>query len=178
MSIVVRVLDAAEATGHLNNTVVFYTSDHGEMSLEHRQDYKNNLREPSTRVPFIIAPFNVPSLAGAPLGSVVTDITSHIDVLPTLLDLAGVPSTSLPPSARGSSLLPFLVPPTGRSAAQRAALASRKPYAAAEYHSNLANTGSFMLRTQAYKLITFGHTYPWFAATNYTSMLFDEDADP
>lgn len=178
MEIVVRVLDAAGATGHLNNTVVIYTSDHGEMSLEHRQDYKNNLREPSTRVPFIIAPFNVPSLAGAPLGTVITNITSHIDVLPTLLDLAGVPSSALPPTARGSSLLPFLVPPAARSKEQVAALAARKPYAAAEYHSNLANTGSFMLRTQAYKLITFGHTFPWYNASSYTPQLFDLGADP
>ena len=141
-------------------------------------DYKNNLREPSARVPFIIAPFNVPSLANAALGSVVTNLTSHIDVLPTLLDLAGVPPSMLPPASRGSSLLPFMAPPAARTAAQRAALAARKGFAAAEYHSNLAPTGSFMLRTEAYKLITFGNTFPWFNATAYTPQLFDLAADP
>jgi hypothetical protein len=32
-----QVLDTAQATGHMKNTVIIYTSDHGEMGMEHRQ---------------------------------------------------------------------------------------------------------------------------------------------
>ena len=64
MGIVDNVFEAARDSGHLHNSIVIYTSDHGEMSMEHRMDYKNSLREPSLRVPLIITPFHVPSLAG------------------------------------------------------------------------------------------------------------------
>jgi arylsulfatase K len=32
-----RVILTAARTGHLDNTIVIFTSDHGEMSMEHRQ---------------------------------------------------------------------------------------------------------------------------------------------
>ncbi len=62
--------------------VALQTSDHGEMGLEHRQNWKNSMYEPSVRVPLIITPYNVPGLAG---GQVVTVPTSHLDILPTLV---------------------------------------------------------------------------------------------
>ncbi len=40
--------------------------------------------EPSTRVPLIITPFNVPEFSGGG-GQVVTQLTSHVDILPTLV---------------------------------------------------------------------------------------------
>ena len=166
MEIIDKVLESARSSGHLNNTIVIYTSDHGEMSMEHRMDFKNNLREPSSRVPLVIAPFNVPGYDAA-AGRTVTTLTSHIDILPTLLDIAGV---AIPAEVRGQSLLPLLLPgpvPPGR-----------KPFVMSEYHSNLASTGSYMIRQDNYKLITFGHTFPWFNATAYPDQLFDLDADP
>ena len=39
-----RVLDAAEATGHLGaHTYILFNSDHGEMAMEHRQIWKNSM---------------------------------------------------------------------------------------------------------------------------------------
>ena len=115
MEIVESVISAARSSGHLNNTVVLYTSDHGEMSMEHRMDYKNNLREPSLRVPLIIAPFNVPRFAaGGFAPSTVTSLSSHVDILPTLLDLAGAGAP--PPEVRGRSLVPLMLPSASASA--------------------------------------------------------------
>ena len=131
-------------------------------------DYKNNLRSPSVQVPLIIAPFNVPRFPSS-AGMTVTAPTSHIDILPTLMDLAGA---ATPAEARGQSLVPLMAPP-GASAA-----APRRDYVVAEYHSNLGSTGSFMIRTARWKLITFGHTFAWFNETAYTPQLFDLDADP
>jgi arylsulfatase K len=170
MEIVERVLAAAEASGHLNNTVVVYTSDHGEMTMEHRMDYKNNLREPSLRVPLIIAPFNVPRFAGFSPGATVLDLSSHVDIVPTLLDLAGAGPP--PATVRGQSLVPLMLGSSGGAAAP-----PPRSFIAAEYHSNLGSTGAFAIRTARWKLIWFATaTFPWFEA--YEPQLFDLDSDP
>ena len=171
MVIIEEIISAGLASGNLNNTWILYTSDHGEMSMEHRMDYKNNLREGSARVPLILAPYNVPGYENY-IPITITDLTSHIDILPTLLDLAGA---SIPSDARGQSLVPLLLPPPSSSSSL---LSSRRTYITAEYHSNLGNTGAFMIRMNQWKLIEFGHTFPWFNATSYVPQLFDVDADP
>ncbi len=170
MVIIEEIISAGLASGNLNNTWILYTSDHGEMSMEHRMDFKNNLREGSARVPLILAPYNVPGYENY-IPITITDLTSHIDILPTLLDLAGA---SIPSDARGQSLVPLLLPPPSSSST----LSSRRTYITAEYHSNLGNTGAFMIRMNQWKLIEFGHTFPWFNATSYVPQLFDVDADP
>jgi arylsulfatase A-like enzyme len=167
-----NILYTAQQTGHLNNTVVIITSDHGEMSVEHRQDFKNSLREPSVRIPMVIASWGVPEFEGS-RGTVVTNLTSHLDVLPTIAELVGAP---VPPYARGASMVPFLLGAGDAGAATR--LASRKPYVAAEYHSNMGSAGSYSLRDDKYKMITFGRTFPWFNESTYTTQLFDVQADP
>ena len=167
-----NIPNTAQETGHLNNTVLIITSDHGEMSVEHRQDFKNSLREPSTRVPMVIASWGVPEFEGT-RGSVVTNLTSHIDVLPTIAELVGAP---LPGYARGASLVPFLL--GAGDGAARARLAARKSFVAIEYHSNMGSAGSYSLRDDKYKMITFGRTWPWFNATSYTTQLFDVVNDP
>jgi arylsulfatase A-like enzyme len=65
-------------------------------------DYKNSLYDPSSRVPLVISAYGVPGFNGA--GSAVTNITSHVDILPTLVDIAG---GTVPSWARGASLAPF-----------------------------------------------------------------------
>ena len=57
------IMLSAQANGWLNNTIVVYTSDHGDMSLEHMQYLKNSFYEPSSRVPLIMVPFNVPGIS-------------------------------------------------------------------------------------------------------------------
>jgi arylsulfatase A-like enzyme len=162
-----EVLHTAETTGHLNNTIVFISSDHGEMSLEHRQDLKSSLRDPSARVPLVIIPFGVKGMSKKE-NNVVTNITSHLDVLPTLLEAAGAKP---PADARGQSLLPFLL--------DGAASPARKDYAVSTYASNYAPCGSYMLRNAQYKLIEFGSYFPAFLnASVLTPQLFDLIADP
>jgi arylsulfatase A-like enzyme len=156
------VLHASKA-GLLNNTVVIITSDHGEMGIEHRMDLKSSLREPSARVPLIMIPFGVPGL-DAPGGRVVTNLTSHLDIFPTLAELGGSPPP--PPRLKGRSLVPFLraAPPA----------APRADAVAAQYHSNYAPCGSYSLRTSQWKLIAFGHVN----GTQLPSQLFDVAGDP
>ena len=79
-----RVLDKANATGHLKNTYVIYVSDHGEMNMEHRQVWKNSMYEASSRVPMIVAG------PGVPAGRLVTNLTSLLDVFPTMDAISAV----------------------------------------------------------------------------------------
>jgi len=50
-----RVLDALKGAGLLDNTVVAYTADHGEMLGKFGMWWKNNLYEDAARVPLIVA---------------------------------------------------------------------------------------------------------------------------
>ena len=97
-----RVLDAANRTGHLDNTYVVFLSDHGEMNMEHRQVWKNSMYEASARVPLIIAG------PGVRAGAVNTNLTSLLDVYPTLVDMVGGVNPSY---LDGHSLAPLLVAP-------------------------------------------------------------------
>jgi arylsulfatase A-like enzyme len=123
-----RILAAALASRHLDNTIVLYTSDHGEMAMEHRQDFKSSLYEPSVRVPLIIAGFN--TSMPIPKGKVVTDAVSHLDIYPTLVEIAG---GTLGYGVRGQSLVPYLTTPEPTAAP----MAPMRNYAAFEYHGNM-----------------------------------------
>ncbi len=79
-----RVFDTLRDLGLDKNTVVVYTSDHGEMAGAHRMWTKHNMYEQSVRVPLII---RTPDLDGA--GSAREHIVEQVDLLPTLAELCG-----------------------------------------------------------------------------------------
>ena len=85
-----RLLAALEKTGALDNTIIVYTSDHGDMRGEHRMEYKGNPMDGAARVPFLITyPGKI-----AP-GTIVRDCAvSSVDFKPTLLALLGVNDTA------------------------------------------------------------------------------------
>ena len=94
-----RVLDKLQAMGELENTYVFYTSDHGMAIGRHGLQGKQNLYEHTWRVPFIA---KGPSIKP---GSRVPGNIYLLDVLATLCDLAGVEA---PESNEGISFRPVL----------------------------------------------------------------------
>ncbi len=91
------ILEVLEESGQLDNTVVIYASDHGDMTGDAGLWFKTNLSEPSARVPFIVAApdTTVP-------GTVCDEVVSLLDIAPTLLDLADAPPL---PKAQGVSLV-------------------------------------------------------------------------
>lgn len=109
------VLSAAKSLGLLDNTYIVFVSDHGEMNMEHRQVWKNSMYEASERVPMIIAAPYAPHL-NVPANVVVKNLTSLLDVYPTLVDMVGGPSakvrTVLTCIAFLPSFLPFYYLPT------------------------------------------------------------------
>ena len=82
-----RVLDALRATDAYENTIVIFTSDHGDMLGAHGGMHQkwHNAYEETVHVPFVVSS---PLFQG---GRREGDIpTSHADLLPTLLGLAGI----------------------------------------------------------------------------------------
>jgi arylsulfatase A-like enzyme len=94
----------AEAGPH---TCVFYTSDHGYLTGQHRLKGKLYSYEESARVPLVMWG------CGAPQGGQLDGIVSNVDLPATLLDLAGVESGRV---ADGRSLLPLLAGQPWRTA--------------------------------------------------------------
>ncbi len=95
-----RILDALDANGYADSTIVVMSSEHGEMGGDHGMLEKRSLYEEASRVPLLM---NVPWLNSGQTridGSV-----GQIDLVPTLLDLLGQPA---PDHLQGASLAPVL----------------------------------------------------------------------
>jgi len=89
------ILDELEAAGVAENTIVVFSSDHGDQMLEHGLMGKNCFFEASVRVPFMIRfPGNVQPAN-------YDELVESVDLLPTLFDLVGLPE---PYSNQGRSL--------------------------------------------------------------------------
>jgi arylsulfatase A-like enzyme len=97
-----RLLQYLRDTRLLEDTLVLYTADHGEMLGDHHMFAKANPYEGSARVPFLLRP---PASMGLPRGCSPRAPVGLQDVMPTLLDAAGVP---IPESVTGRSVLPLL----------------------------------------------------------------------
>jgi choline-sulfatase len=92
-----QILTALENNGLLDNTLIVYTSDHGDMLGEHGLWWKHTFYEESAKVPLIMSwPGVIP--AGQRCGNVV----SALDVTATILDALGAPAL---PNAAGRSFL-------------------------------------------------------------------------
>lgn len=101
-----RVMKALDDHGLADNTIIVFTSDHGYHMGEHGLWQKQSLFEGSARVPLLIV---APGTAGK--GTVVKTPVSHLDLYPTLAELAGVPA---PANLQGQSLVPLLKNPSAK----------------------------------------------------------------
>lgn len=82
-----RLLKALDDTGQAENTIVIFTSDHGEMAGSHGRMYKQVPHEESVRVPFFV---RIPGVT--PKGKSSDALFASIDIYPTLCGLAGIPA--------------------------------------------------------------------------------------
>ena len=123
-----RALDALRKSGLEDNTIIIFTSDHGEMNRSHGLILKNVAFEECQRVPFIFAGKGIKQNYIDSLNL----ICNGIDLLPTVCELAGIkPPKGLP----GISLKPLI---TGE------VLKSKRNYIITEtYNSFTINDGRF-----------------------------------
>jgi arylsulfatase len=99
------VLDALEASGQADDTVVVYVADHGEMAGVHGlRDKGGNLYREDQNIPFYVRHPDVP-------GTVSDALVSQLDLVPTVLGLAGIRREAVAaayPALRGHDLTPWL----------------------------------------------------------------------
>lgn len=110
-----RLFAHLKLEGLWDDTLIVFTSDHGEQLGEHWLLGKAGYFDATYAVPLIIR--DPRASADATRGKTVSAFTEHVDIMPTLLDFIGA---EIPPQCDGSSLLPFTthgVPANWRSEA-------------------------------------------------------------
>jgi choline-sulfatase len=144
-----RVMAALEASGQAQNTLIIYTSDHGDHNGDRGLWTKMTLYDESAAVPMIIAG------PGVPENKVVSTLASLVDIYPTILSAVGAgddakkrPGIALQTLANSDDF-------------ERPILS--------EYHDGGSPTGMFMLRNKRWKY----NYYP-----GYAPELFDMQGDP
>jgi arylsulfatase A-like enzyme len=101
-----RIVEAIEKAGQLDNTVFILTADHGDFLGDHNLNLKSALPYEGDRViPLVFAG------AGIPRGGRSEGLCEILDVMPTLLDLLGIPQVK---GNQGISLLPAMRGGKGR----------------------------------------------------------------
>lgn len=143
-----QVLDTLDRLGLSENTLVIYTSDHGDNLGARGLWGKSTLYEESAGVPLILAG---PGIAA---GAVIAEPVSHVDIPVTILGAAGAPAL---PQASGHCLIDLM----------RGAVPQRPVLS--EYHAIGSTGGATMLRVGRWKYCHY---------TDHPAQLFDLESDP
>ena len=153
-----RFLETLHERRLWENTVICFVSDHGEMLGDHHLFRKGYPYEGSARIPLILAG---PAGLGIGRNLVCDQVVELRDVMPTLLDCAGLP---IPESVEGRSLL----------ALARGQAGPWREHLHGEHTLGVGAGG----RRHAIHWLTDGHEkYAWFSGTGH-EQLFDLDRDP
>ena len=145
------VLEAADNLGLMDETRVIYTSDHGEAAGHHGIMGKANHYEHALGIPLLMSGPDVPA------GKVINQISSQVDLFPTIAEAVGAPLSDEDRSLPGCSLWPAV---NGDD---------QKRTAFAEYHAMGARNAGFAYRKGHHKLIYH---------VGMPRQLFDLKADP
>jgi choline-sulfatase len=144
-----EILKTVETRGELDNTVIVFSSDHGEMNGDFGLIYKETFLNPAVRVPLLVRPPQ--SMEGAARGTVLSAPAEWFDIGPTIAELTG---TNLPYQQFAESLCPLL---TSREEKIR-------DYAVSELR------GEIMIMDSRWKLAVNNRGIPY--------LLFNLEADP
>ncbi len=148
-----ELLETLDQCGLTDDTIVIFTSDHGDMLGHRGMVQKRSFYEYSSRIPLIFRfPKGFPTGAA---GTVCNDLVSIVDIVPTMLELVGI-TDYLP--VDGRSLIPQL---QGRTDPDLRVFC--------EHHSESVTGTCFMIRKGKYK---YNYIY------QRESQLFDLERDP
>ena len=149
-----EILQTLDEQGYLENSIVIFTSDHGDCLTDHGHSQKWTMYDTITRVPTIIW-----SPGETQPGRRITELCQLMDLGPTILDLAGI---TPPATMQAQSLLPAL----------RDDHWAGRDYVFAEHPADGIYEGPYMtmVRSKQWKLVHFVDTDE--------GQLFDLDNDP
>ena len=160
-----KILTALEESGQADNTMIIFTSDHGEMLGEQRLWGKLGWWDSSYRIPLIM---HVPEQSP----KIVEEMTESVDVSPTILDWLGA---EIPTDWNGRSLLP-IVENTDKKLEPRDFVVFEFDFRENHYSSFVENKqlapeecSLAVIRTQKWKYVHF---------PSLPCMLFDLSNDP
>lgn len=157
-----RLLDRLREAGHYDDTLVVFTSDHGEYLGFHHLLLKNGpMYDPLVRVPLLVK-FPSGGAGGHRRGERCDALVSLVDLAPTVLGACGVPAA---PAADD----PTAAPPPGLDLARDADAAAARRHVFAE---NRTFWPAAMVRTRRHKLLLSGDH------RRAPDALFDLVADP
>ncbi|CAN5705278.1 sulfatase-like hydrolase/transferase [soil metagenome] len=162
-----RLFEHLEKLGRFDDTLIFFTADHGDFLGDHWLGEKEMFYEEAQRVPFIV--YDPDPAADTTRGTVDERFVEAIDVVPTCLAALGLPPNDH--LVEGRSLLPLLR--GGQEEAWRDAVFSELDYSFREARKILKRAPSecraIMVRTDRWK-------YVWWQ--DFRPMLFDLANDP
>ena len=152
-----RLFSKLKQTKLLDNTIIIFTSDHGDLKGEHGRQNKSNPFEGSARVPFIV--YYPKKITG---GTVVKQALTTVDFQQTLLGLVGIEGSGNEEGRDGS---PLFV----KSNSAKSTFVSKWQDIAFIRQASTTGSGWLTAVTDRYKLIYNPEGEPW---------LFDLQADP
>jgi arylsulfatase A-like enzyme len=94
------LFDALDASGQWEDTVIVFSSDHGEYLGDHYLIGKGHIYDPALRVPLMVR--DPSEAANATRGKTLGGFVESIDITPTILDLMGL---EVPDRVQGASLV-------------------------------------------------------------------------
>jgi arylsulfatase A-like enzyme len=174
-----EIIRALDETGLAQNTVVVFTSDHGASFLHG----KATVYDGGTKVPWLMRwPEAIPAHTR------VSALTSHVDILPTLLDLLGLP---IPDDVQGESMAVWATGGEGRA----------RSYVYAEKNYTNYYDPTRMIRSPGFKYVRKGlrtcvfdflipeiegaqvqfrmpEVFGFYSSRRCTEELYDLDSDP
>jgi len=145
-----RILKALEETGKMDETIIVFTADHGDMMGGHGMVWKstNAFYEEIVRVPLMIC------YAGRFKPRVSGPAVDSTDFMPTLLELAGYP---IPKQTQGQSLVGFLRGRRNVSEARQYTFSERvRGNPQGDRKVRPGTKGDFMVRGKGWKFIRYG----------------------
>ena len=95
------ILDALDEAGLTENTLVVFTSDHGDHDASHKLDQKNIIYEEAARIPMLL---RWPRRIAAGQVNAEHNVSNGLDLLPSLCDVAGIQK---PSDLIGESIIPL-----------------------------------------------------------------------
>ena len=162
-----RLLAFLKESGRLDDTLIVFTSDHGDYLGDHWLGEKDLFHDPSVKIPLIV--YDPSESANTTRGQVRDELVESIDLIPTFIDILG--GEAQPQRLEGRSLLPFL---------RDEPINGWRTVAISEYDYAILPSGAALEKEPDECFIIMATTERWkyVEPRGFEPILFDKQADP